>query len=232
MRVRRSIILVSVLIGGLLLLGAGDAPAGGDRTANPPCEPLYEHMMGLFMQNPEFAAEWGKMTPEEEAGKKAEFVSMCGGVTDPGEIEISWCIMDATTFEGLEACLASKKESIARRIARADALANLDGIRTAELAYVAEFDAFQPCDWTPAEIPAAPVNFDGPGKAAFDALGWSPFGQVLCRYRVTVKPGGKRPVTTTFEATAECDLDGDGTPMVLRSTDAEKAAAVTPDDVF
>ncbi len=233
MRVRRLIIMFALLGGAFLSIGAGDAPSEEDRSAQPPCEPLYDHMMGLFQQNEDFVAKFSELTAEDKAAQKAEFVTMCGEVTDASEIAVSWCIMGATTFEGLEACLASKKESLAKRLGRADALANLDGIRIAEKAYHAAFDHYVPCDWTPAEIPKAPVDFEGPGKAAFEQLGWVPWGQVLCRYRVTVQPGATGGAEdATFEATAECDLDGDGAPMVLRSTGADKAAAVTPEEIL
>lgn len=232
MRFRYTFVAVVVLAGALLLLGAGDPPSSEERTANPPCEPLYDHMMGLFQQNEAFAQAWGEMTAEEEAQKRTEFVAMCGQVTNPGGIAISWCIMDATTFEGLEACLESKREVIGRRLMRGDALANLDAIRTAEKAYNASFDGYLECPWTPAEIPSAAVDFEGPGRAAFDSMGWRPMGQVVCRYQVTVSPPGMESATPTFEANAECDLDGDGTPMVLRSTDATKAERITHVDVY
>jgi type IV pilus assembly protein PilA len=88
------------------------------------------------------------------------------------------------------------------RAKRAEVPSNVDGIKTAELAYEASFDQFV------AQTSKRPNS--SPNKqqrawsgASFDTLGWSPDGDVRGSYRVSTSP-------TSFQIEGNCDVDGDG----------------------
>ncbi len=119
-----------------------------------------------------------------------------------------------------------------RKVKRAEAPANLDGIRTAELAYQAMWDTYTAAGWTPSEIPGEnPAPFEGGDTAAFNALGWMPFGDVYCRYRV-IHEAGEDPSSGSFEAQVECDIDGDGKVARYVATPDQKATLQTDEDEF
>lgn len=135
----------------------------------------------------------------------------------------------------ISACLAltaccgavSNFNEMQGRAKRAEAPSNLDGIRTAEKAYNAEWDVFTACPATPSAIPGENmVPFEGPGKPCFDALGWTPGMDVRCRYTVF------NVAEESFEATAECDIDGDGVISVFRADQNMKSMMETPNNVF
>ncbi|MFT5686415.1 MAG: type IV pilus assembly protein PilA [Myxococcota bacterium] len=105
------------------------------------------------------------------------------------------------------------------RAKRAEVPANVDGIKTAEVAYDAAFDKFIE--------QAAPMPAGTPGKAqvtwtsgsAFDTIGWSPDGKVRGQYSVTSLS------TTNFEVVGVSDVDGDG---VISSYTAQKSTNAGP----
>lgn len=113
------------------------------------------------------------------------------------------------------------------RAKRAEAPSNLDGLRTAEKAYHAEWDVFTACQATPSAIPGENmVPFEGAGKSCFEALGWTPGVDVRCRYTVF------NVSDDAFEATAECDIDGDGVISVYRADQNMKPLMETPNNVY
>jgi type IV pilus assembly protein PilA len=87
---------------------------------------------------------------------------------------------------------------------------NLAAIRTAEESYYAEFGLYV----SAIESPAAPgknlkIKFDNSANGTdkgFDRLGWSPEGYVFFSYEV-----GQAATYSQFTATAEADIDADGT---------------------
>jgi type IV pilus assembly protein PilA len=87
---------------------------------------------------------------------------------------------------------------------------NLAAIRTAEESYYAEFGLYV----SAFESPAAPgknlkIPFSNAANGAdkgFDRLGWSPEGWVFFSYEV-----GQQATFSQFTATAEADIDNDGT---------------------
>ncbi len=95
---------------------------------------------------------------------------------------------------------------------RAEVPGNVDGIRTAEMAYDAAFDAY-------VEVPAWPRPVTSLGKTAVEwqenkawqDLGWRPDGQVRGTYWVEVSGGD-------FEVHGLCDVDGDGRPAEYIAT--------------
>ena len=121
-----------------------------------------------------------------------------------------------------------------KRAKRSEAPTNLDGIRTAEKAYHAEWDTFTAVDWTPPQIPGKkPGAFTGGGKSAFEHLGWMPPGDVYCRYRVTNVVTDETNVgNDSFLAEVECDIDGDGTVSRYTATESMKSMMETMNNVY
>jgi len=142
--------------------------------------------------------------------------------------------LTATTEDGYKTAVFNQDRMSARRLRamRAEAPTNLDGIRTAEKAYHAEWDAFTTAMWTPSAVSGqAQVGFSGGGYRSFENLGGGADGKVRCRYRVDAQ-NRRRSYDDDFVAIAECDLDGDGVYAVYRANRAQKATMITPIDVY
>lgn len=114
---------------------------------------------------------------------------------------------------------------------RSAGLSNLDGIRTAEKAYHAEWDAFTSAPWTPRQLPKTEVPFAGGGYRNFDNLGWVTDGETPCRFMAEARNGASSQ-TDDFLLKAECDADGDGVPARYEANRAERARTLTPSDVY
>lgn len=199
------------------------------------CATFFEHMHGLMMQSEMIAGKYAESSDEDKAAYERDMTQACVEAWEiPGEKEIMLCVQQQTTFDGMQTCMAPAQEQMKLRMKRAEAPSFLDGIRTAEKAYHAEFDRYLVAPATPAEIPGVePVPFAGGGKAAFDELGASfLFDQVLCRYSVRLTNDDGTPVEDGFEARAECDIDGDGVTAIYRATASQRAVMVTDEDVY
>ncbi len=98
---------------------------------------------------------------------------------------------------------------------RAEVPSNVSGIKTAELAYDASFDAFIDSS---AALPAAgggktPVAWDGEvSGSGFQTIGWQPDGFVRGQYQVS---GASN---TDFTVTGTCDVDGDAAIATYTAT--------------
>lgn len=115
---------------------------------------------------------------------------------------------------------------------RANTLAQLAAIRLAERTYRDDWGTYLSAQATPDEVSggdAAP--FLGPGLDAFQQLGWAP-PTARCRYRVLQASGSGDLEGDWFEATAECDLDGDGERAIYRTTADRKPYRDSPRDVY
>ena len=101
---------------------------------------------------------------------------------------------------------------------------NVNGIKTAQAAYMAEHGSFLPAGPHP-----RPVEALGPGQAewtsgsAFDELGWSPDGPVRGTYQVVVLPD-----SSDFIVHGWIDADSDGVPAHFTATWRSNAERVTP----
>ena len=116
--------------------------------------------------------------------------------------------------------------SMQYRAKRAEVPANVDGIKTAELAYDAAFDQFI-VESTPR--PSATVNKQQQTWVAgsgFDTLGWSPDGRVRGAYSVTTTS------STDFTVTGICDVDGDGAQAQYTSTKSINAVQTTANNIY
>ena len=108
------------------------------------------------------------------------------------------------------------------RAKRAEAPANVDGIRTALLAYKAAFDGpYESCSssneahtllWS--KSPKEPRDWQGGG--CWDRLGWAPDGQVRGVYWVEASEDGE-----DFMVWGMTDIDGDTAPALYSATSTE-----------
>jgi hypothetical protein len=110
------------------------------------------------------------------------------------------------------------------RAKRAEVPPNVDGIKTALIAYEAAFDKFLPIR---DPVPVDPLMLgkgphDWPAGTAFDELGWSPYGQVRGTYWVEVSPDG-----LDFTVYGVCDVDGDGDQATYTATKTTSAILET-----
>lgn len=98
------------------------------------------------------------------------------------------------------------------RAKRAEVPGNVDGIKTAQIAYDAAFDTYvQISSWTPSSNITKTQRSWSSGTN-FDTLGWGPDGKVRGRYKV------ESTSTTDFLVTGECDVDNDDTHATFTAT--------------
>lgn len=69
------------------------------------------------------------------------------------------------------------------------------------------------------------------GLWAFQNLGWMPNGDVRCRYSVQAN-NSSSGTDDRFVGRVECDLDGDGVPMVYTCTELSKARPDTDHGIY
>lgn len=113
------------------------------------------------------------------------------------------------------------------RAKRAEVPPNLDGIKTAELAYDAAQDqfvvegTFRPRD--AGEVDKAQVTWDG---GNFDALSWAPDGKVRGAYKVTTTS------TTDFLVEGVIDVDNDEENAEFTCSKETNVVMVSGNDVY
>jgi prepilin-type N-terminal cleavage/methylation domain-containing protein len=96
------------------------------------------------------------------------------------------------------------------RTKSAEAKVNINAIRTAETAYVAEFGTYLATSAAPSSYAGTkPAAFVDPGPVGmnFGTLGWQPEGLVYFQYAVQV-------AGEAYTIDAAADIDGNGTPQV------------------
>lgn len=98
------------------------------------------------------------------------------------------------------------------RAKRAEVPGNVDGIKTAQIAYDAAFDTYvQVSSYKPSST-VGKTQKDWTSGTDFDTLGWGPDGKVRGAYKVTSKS------STDFLVSGICDVDGDGTNASFTAT--------------
>ena len=119
------------------------------------------------------------------------------------------------------------------RAKRAELPSNLDGIRTAEKAYQAEWDSFTATGATPAAAPSgrSQTDFTGGGYTQFDLLGWVADGKVRGAYTVGSINSGGAFANDDFTATAQADVDGNTVPSEYICNRAEKAQMISANNI-
>jgi len=118
--------------------------------------------------------------------------------------------------------------SMSYRAIGAEVPMNVDGLKTASLAYDAAFD-------TLVEVPVFPRPFSELDRSRhpvvlegqLGTLGWSPDGEVRGAYRVLVREDGK-----DFLVVGAMDLDADGRPAVYSASKTFNAIRLAPNDVY
>ena len=112
------------------------------------------------------------------------------------------------------------------RAKRSEVPGNVDGIKTAELAYDAAFDTFiVEGSFQPNSTPDKAQRNWTTGTN-FDTLGWGPDGKVRGSYQVTTTS------STDFTVTGECDVDGDDANSSWTATKSINATMNTGNDTY
>jgi len=120
--------------------------------------------------------------------------------------------------------------SMQLRAKRAELPTNLDGIRTAEKAYHAEWDAFTNAGPSPATTPVRTQEVFTP-VAAWANLGWTADGKVRGKYQVTAVPGSSSQ-TDNFNGSSVADVDGDTVESSYSCNRAIKSKMQSANNVY
>jgi len=106
---------------------------------------------------------------------------------------------------------------------RAELPANVDGIRTAQMAYEAIFDTYvEEPNFVPQTTPSKQLRPWVLGTG-FDTLGWAPDGEVRGAYKVVTTS------STDFQVTGFADMDGDYLKSTYTATKSISPTMVTLD---
>ena len=112
------------------------------------------------------------------------------------------------------------------RAKRAEVPSNVDGIKTAELAYDAAFDAFvQQSAWTPTADPSKIQQAWPSTGTGFATIGWAPDGNVRGQYQL-VSNG-----TTGFTVNGRCDVDNDASNATFTATRDANSVMTSNNDI-
>lgn len=103
---------------------------------------------------------------------------------------------------------------------RAEVPSNVDGIKTAELAYDASNDGFVSAADYPgtASVGKAQLAWTAASSGGFKTIGWEPDGKVRGSYSVSLTGN------TDFTVTGICDVDGDGSKATYTASKTVNAA--------
>jgi type IV pilus assembly protein PilA len=111
---------------------------------------------------------------------------------------------------------------------RAEVPSNVDGIKTAELAYDAAFDGYVEATVFPrasGALDKTPAAWDEASSGGFRTIGWKPDGAVRGNYAVAT------PSTTDITVTGECDVDDDGSAAQYTATTSINAVLRSSDTI-
>ena len=113
------------------------------------------------------------------------------------------------------------------RAKRAEVPSNVDGIKTAELAYDAAFDAFvQQAAYTPTAAPDKTQQVWPSSGTGFATIGWAPDGNVRGQYQL-VSNG-----TTGFTVNGRCDVDNDTSNATFTATRDANSVMTSNNDIY
>ena len=112
------------------------------------------------------------------------------------------------------------------RAKRAEVPSNVDGVKTAQLAYDAAFDTFiEQSSYHPSSSVNKQQQSWSAGSA-FDTLGWGPDGDVRGAYKVTSLS------STDFRVYGKADVDGDTTESKYTCTKSINSTMTTGNDTY
>ena len=109
---------------------------------------------------------------------------------------------------------------------RAEVPGNVDGIKSAQMAYDAAHDGFVTAAHNPGETGVSKAQQAWTATANFTALGWSPDGSVRGSYATTDLGG------LDFNVEGVSDVDGDGTPANYSATKTLNPTQNTLNDIY
>ena len=113
-----------------------------------------------------------------------------------------------------------------QRAKRSELPSNVDGIKTAQLAYDAALDSFvQETSFRPDTSPGKSTR-EWLAGTAFDTLGWAPDGQVRGSYKVVSTS------STDFRVTGVGDIDGDSVLAQFTATKSINTVMYTGNDIY
>lgn len=133
----------------------------------------------------------------------------------------------------LAAIAIPQYEAMIVRTKRAEIPMNLDGMRSVEVGYHAEWDVFTSCSMLPANVPgrvAVPFGATMSTSLDWNQLGWVPDGRVYGQYSITANDSLGE--LATFHADGFGDIDGDGNLSHYRTTQDLKPVMLTPNVVY
>lgn len=115
------------------------------------------------------------------------------------------------------------------RAKRAEVPGNVNGIKTAEVAYDASNDGYEtatasPASWGSGAAGKTLIAWVGDHDAQFDLINWKPDGNVRGQYEAT-------DGTTNVTVIGRCDVDGDGAEVNYTSS-LNQQATVNNDTLY
>lgn len=119
------------------------------------------------------------------------------------------------------------------RAKRSELPTNIDGIRTAEKAYVNEWDAYTTVAAKPATLPSKDQSDFGAtfgDGGDWDLLGWVADGKVRGQYKVNAITGTS--AGQNFSATAVSDIDGDSKSAYFYANKDTKGTMSSSNSVY
>ncbi|MCB9777688.1 MAG: type II secretion system protein [Alphaproteobacteria bacterium] len=136
-------------------------------------------------------------------------------------------MMIVVAIMGILAAIAVPNIIAAQRKAwRAELAPNVEGIRTAEVAYYAVFDQFVSAAVSPrTDTALGKQRVNWVSNAAYDTLGWGPDGSVRGNYTVEA-------ADADFTVRAKADLDANGIPSVCEGTLETTATLMTTPNTY
>ena len=143
-------------------------------------------------------------------------------------------LMIVVSIVGILAAIAIPQyEAMIVRTKRAEIPMNLDGMRSVEMGYHAEWDVFTSCSMLPVAVPgrvAVPFGATMSTDHDWNQLGWVPDGRVYGQYSITASDLVGQ--LATFAADGFGDIDGDGNLSHYQTTQSHKPVMLTPNVVY
>jgi len=112
------------------------------------------------------------------------------------------------------------------RAKRAEVPGNVDGIKTAQIGYDAQYDQYIQVTSLHPSSTVGKTQADWTAGSSFDDLGWSPDGKVRGAYMVVSTS------STDFTITGICDVDGDSSNASFTATKSVNTTMTTGTNTY